>query len=81
MPFTARFKQEQYSMRRAGLPMRSARRSSTEPGLGGFPQYSLNSTGGDPQKTQKKREWNLTEFWILVYCREVGGALIRGMVY
>jgi hypothetical protein len=28
----------------------------------------------------KNHEWNLTEFWILVYCREVGRALIGGIV-
>ena len=32
------------------------------------------------EKSQKNCECNLTEIWILLYWREVGGALIRGTV-
>ena|SRR5277367_1387663 len=46
---------------------------------GRFPQSNVKSTDGPQKKIQKICECNLTEFWILLYWREVGGALIRGI--
>jgi hypothetical protein len=46
-----------------------------------YPQSAVKSTRGNATGRSRYYECNLTEFWILIYCLEVGGALIRGVVY
>ena len=44
-----------------------------------FPQSAMNSTDLPFKKSRKNHECNLTEFWILLNCSEVGRALIEGL--